>query len=483
MLFNSSDFFVFLILVFSIYWIIPSKWNKLRNILILVSSYIFYGWWEWRFLLLIIFSSLVDYFIGVFLSKTEESSKRKLLLAVSLIINLGLLGVFKYYDFFITEFNDFLMQFGLRSTMSTLRLILPVGISFYTFQSLSYSIDCYRRKLEPCKDIIQFFSYVAFFPQLVAGPIERAKNLLPQFATEKKFDRELAVSGVYQIIWGFFKKVVIADNCAILANEIFNQESYSEISSGVLMIGAVLFAFQIYGDFSGYSDIAIGTAKLFGIRLMKNFDFPYFSRDIAEFWRRWHISLSTWFKDYIYFPLGGSRGGKLKTMRNVFVIFLVSGFWHGANWTYVMWGFINALLFVPLYIFDLNRSNLGVAGEGSYFPKFIELFTIPLNFVLVCFAWIFFRSDNISRAYEYIYSIFTNLHINASFFSRSDYTALGIITAMVFYLLIVEWMNRKKEFGMEFYTRPILITSSYLTLLLIFFYGQFDYQEFIYFQF
>ena len=483
MLFNSIDFIVFLLIVFTLFWVIPTKLGMVKNLLLLVSSYIFYGWWDWRFCILIVFSSLVDFTVGLLLKQSEEERKRKFFLFISLAINLGLLFTYKYFDFFIAEANTLLGKIGMETSMSSLGLILPVGISFYTFQSLSYSIDVYRKKIEPSRNIIQFLTYVSFFPQLVAGPIERAKSLLPQFETHSKFNYSLAVSGIYQMIWGFFKKIVIADNCAILANEIFNQSSYGQTDGLVLVLGALLFAFQIYGDFSGYSDIAIGTAKLFGIKLMKNFDFPYFARDIAEFWRKWHVSLSTWFKDYVYFPLGGSRGGKLFTLRNVFAIFLVSGFWHGANWTYIVWGLFHASLYIPLYIFNLNRVNTGLVSEGALFPKIKDLLLIILNFLLVCLAWIFFRAATISKAWDYILSMFANLAQTGSDFIFDNSLTLKIILVMVIFLLVTEWINRSKEHGMAYDKSWKKKVSSYLALALIFFYGKFDYQEFIYFQF
>ncbi len=336
MLFNSIDFAIFLPIIFVLYWFVTNKNLKLQNTLIVLSSYIFYGWWDWRFLSLIIFSTIVDYLIGISLSKQENQNKRKILLWTSILVNLGFLGFFKYYNFFLDNFITAFSFFGTEINANSLNIILPVGISFYTFQTLSYTIDVYKRKLEPTYDFIAFSAFVSFFPQLVAGPIERATNLLPQFYKKRHFDYSKAVDGMRQILWGLFKKIVIADNCAHYANIIFNNSS--EYSGSTLVLGAIFFTFQIYGDFSGYSDIAIGTSRLFGFNLKQNFAFPYFSRDIAEFWRRWHMSLSTWFRDYLYIPLGGSRVGTWNKIRNVFIIFLVSGFWHGANWTFIIWG-------------------------------------------------------------------------------------------------------------------------------------------------
>ena len=399
MLFNSLEFLLFLPTVFILYWFVFKKITT-QNILILVSSYVFYGWWDWRFLSLILISTLIDYTIGLQLRKTSNLQRRKLLLSFSLVFNLGMLGFFKYYNFFVDSWIEAWSNIGVTMHASSLNIILPVGISFYTFQTLSYTIDIYRKKLEPTKDFIAFASFVSFFPQLVAGPIERATNLLPQFYKKRTFNYDYAVSGMKLILWGLVKKVVIADSCAILVNKIF--ANYQDESGLALCMGAIYFAFQIYCDFSGYSDIAIGTSRLFGFKLMRNFNYPYFSRDIAEFWRRWHISLSTWFRDYLYIPLGGSRGNKWFQLRNVFAIFLVSGFWHGANWTFIVWGGLNALFFIPLLLTNKNRNNLDEVASNSVLPNVKELFQILLTFGLTTFAWIFFRAESITDAMLYI---------------------------------------------------------------------------------
>ena len=414
MLFNSLEFLLFLPLVFAAYWAL-NPWTdrkqglQVQNMLLLVASYLFYGWWDWRFLSLIAFSTLVDYAVGLQIAKanareipsnsseSERSRTAKRWLWLSILVNLGLLGFFKYANFFIENWIDAWSAVGVAMDPWSLKVILPVGISFYTFQTLSYSIDIYRRKLKPTRNLLEFAAFVSFFPQLVAGPIERASALLPQIASRRQFDYDEAVKGVRLILWGMFKKVAVADTCAIYVNEIFaNSAEYSGLN---LMIGAVLFSFQIYGDFSGYSDIAIGTARLFGIRLMTNFKTPYFSRDIAEFWRRWHISLSTWFRDYLYIPLGGSRVGKGKAIRNTFVIFLVSGFWHGSNWTFIIWGLIHALLFMPLFVAGRNRRN---TTEIEGIPSLREIGEIAKTFALVTLAWVFFRSDSVSAALAFL---------------------------------------------------------------------------------
>ena len=477
MLFNSFEFVVFLPIVFLIYWFVVNKNLRLQNAFLLLASYVFYGWWDIRFLGLLIFSSVMDYLLGIFIGSAKGDRKRKWLLSLSLLANLGLLGTFKYYNFFVDSFIELFAASGIHLQPATLKIILPVGISFYTFQSLSYSIDIYRRNLEPTKDMVAFLAYVSFFPQLVAGPIERAGNLLPQFKKERIFDYSLAVDGMRQSLWGLFKKVVIADNCAVYVNDIF--ANYSTLSGSELILGAIFFAFQIYCDFSGYSDMAIGVAKMFGFNLMTNFRYPYFSRDMAEFWRRWHISLSTWFRDYVYVPLGGSRVSFWKVIRNVFIIFLVSGFWHGANWTFLFWGGLNALFFVPLFIFGINRNNLAVAAQGKTWPNAKEAFQILLTFSLACLAWIFFRAESITHAFDYLSSMFTLPFLPANFWFFNKFT----IGAIVF-LLLVEWRSRDQEhpFQVTTFPRPlrwgVYMSMSYF--ILNFFNNQ---SAFIYFQF
>lgn len=393
----------------------------------------------------------------------------------NILLNLGILGLFKYYDFFVTEFAQL---FHLSTERLLLKVILPVGISFYTFQALSYSIDVYRGKIEPTRDIVAFFAFISFFPQLVAGPIERATNLLPQFQKKREFDYDTAVDGMRQILWGLFKKVVVADNCAVYVNQVFaNSGSHS---GSTLLLAAVFFTFQIYGDFSGYSDIAIGTAKLFGIRLMRNFNVPYFSRDIAEFWRRWHISLTTWFRDYVYIPLGGSRVSKAKVIRNTFVIFLVSGFWHGANWTFIVWGAYHALLFLPLILTGKNRKYTNQIAEGRYLPTLKETGQMLLTFILTVFGWIVFRSESIGQAWEVILGI-----MNSSLFT-APMVVVGLkkIVFVIGVLLLVEWLNRSKEHGLAIGNLPLWlrIASCYVLVLVILELGG-NSQSFIYFQF
>tara|TARA_B100001093_G_scaffold519927_1_gene611443 strand:+ start:30277 stop:31722 length:1446 start_codon:yes stop_codon:yes gene_type:complete len=481
MLFNSIDFAIFLPICFVIYWFLLKNNIKYQNLFIAVSSYIFYAWWDWRFLSLIFVSTIVDFYVAKKIHVSREK-KRKKLLILSLFINIGLLCFFKYYNFFLDNFVSAFSFFGFSFNAKSLSIILPVGISFYTFQTISYSIDIYKKKIKPTDDFISFVAFVSFFPQLVAGPIERAANLLPQFHKKRIFSYEIASDGMRQILWGLFKKIVIADNCAVFVNEIF--ANYSEYSSSTLFLGAVFFAFQIYGDFSGYSDMAIGIAKLFGFSLMQNFSFPYFSRDIAEFWRRWHISLSTWFRDYIYIPLGGSRVSIVKKIRNIFIIFIVSGFWHGANWTFIIWGLLNAIYFLPLMILNKNRNNLNIIAKDKNLPSLKEIISVIFTFCFTVIAWIFFRSDNVTKAIAYI----TNL------FDLSIFTLPQIISpkidmlytcCMLFIFLIFEWINRDKCFGFDIknYRKKLRWFLYLFFVLLIMFFGVFKNDTFIYFQF
>ncbi len=482
MLFNSIDFALFFPIVFFLYWFVFNRNVKSQNLLLVCASYLFYGSWDWRFLSLILFSTIVDFFVGLGLSKQDNKKKRRLLLSTSILVNLGFLGIFKYYNFFLDNFVEVFSFFGASINANSLNVIIPVGISFYTFQTLSYTIDVYRKKIEHKKDFIAFMAFVSFFPQLVAGPIERATNLLPQFYRKRVFNYSKAVDGMRQILLGLFKKMVIADNCAEFANLIFNNST--ELGGSTLVLGALFFTFQIYCDFSGYSDIAIGTARLFNFNLMQNFSFPYFSRDIAEFWRKWHISLSTWFRDYLYIPLGGSRGSNLLKIRNIFIIFLVSGFWHGANWTYIFWGGLHALYFLPLMLLNKNRENIGVVAENQLFPSLKDTFAMILTFSLTLFAWIFFRAENLMHAFSYIGEIFSS-----SLFSLPEnfggWKALITLIGVIIFMS-AEWLQRDKQYALDLSLIRVgrwVRWGIYLTIILaiISFGGQ--QQEFIYFQF
>ena len=495
MLFNSLEFAIFLPIVFIIYWFVLQKNLKLQNLFIVIVSYIFYGWWDYRFLFLIALTSFCSWLSGVLIEKVRERStpptwfSAKTLLISNIILNLAILGFFKYYNFFVDSFINLFGAFGFTLHSSTLNIILPVGISFYTFQALSYSIDVYRKKIEPTKDIVAFFAFVSFFPQLVAGPIERATNLLPQFYTSRKFDYDTAVDGMRQILWGLFKKIVVADNCAIYVNEVF--ADYTNQSGSTLLLGAIFFAFQIYGDFSGYSDIAIGTAKLFGIKLLRNFNVPYFSRDIAEFWRRWHISLNTWFVDYLYIPLGGSRPyvspdskypeltKKAKVIRNTFAIFLTSGLWHGANWTFVAWGAYHALLFIPLILLGKNKRFTDTVATGRILPNIREIFQIFTTFVLVVIGWVFFRAETITDAFAYLGGIF-----DSSLLSMPDTMGQNANLLCIAFMLVIEFIKRSSTHTFELHQKSKLIRwSIYIgIILMICIFGGHS-ENFIYFQF
>lgn len=480
MSFNSIEFLIFAIIFFILYWKVFYK-LKSQNLLILVASYVFYGSWDWRFLSLILISTIIDYILALKLAKEDSKSKRKLYLISSISINLGILFIFKYFNFFIENAIELSTLVGLNFNYTSLQIILPVGISFYTFQTLSYTIDVYRKKISPTKDFIVFASFVSFFPQLVAGPIERAKNLLPQFEKQRVFNYSEAILGAKQVLWGLFKKIVVADNCAEQVNIIFNGPD--DFSGSTYLLGAVLFSFQIYGDFSGYSDIAIGISRIFGIKLMNNFLYPYFSRDIAEFWRRWHISLSTWFRDYLYIPLGGNHSKKIITFRNVVLVFLISALWHGANWTFIFWGASNALLFLPLILKEKNRKYVDVVSRKSNIPSFKEFGQIVLTFLLVSLMWIFFRADNINDAFL----IFSNI-FSIELFSIPYYLGIGFSKYLYVFLLIfilIEWVGRRKSFAIEqeFFNSKILnVCFLYLILISIIIYPGNE-QRFIYFQF
>ncbi|WP_281542528.1 MBOAT family O-acyltransferase [Maribacter aestuarii] len=484
MLFNSLEFAIFLPLVFGLYWMLSKARLQIQNLFLILISYIFYGWWDWRFLFLIVLSTVVDYTIGHYIHKNRTDKKKaKAWLTLSVMVNIGLLGFFKYYNFFADSLVESLELLGytVKSTW-TLQIILPVGISFYTFQTLSYSFDIYYEKLKPTKNFIAFAAFVSFFPQLVAGPIERASNLLKQIEQRRIFNYVQASDGVKLILWGLFKKIAIADSLAPMVDDIFL--NYDTYPSSTLILGVVFFSFQVYGDFSGYSDIAIGTAKLFGIELMSNFKFPNFSRNVAEYWQRWHVSLSTWFRHYLYIPMGGSRASKQRSVFNIIVIFVVSGLWHGANWTFVFWGAFHAMLYIPVFLMGRNRMYKGnVIGQNSYLPSLTEVGQVLLTFGLVTFSRIFFRSNSISNAFGYIDSIFTDFQF--------DWYAHPMGYRMIdFYILIgcfvvYEYIIRKDERRPFAFKSALVRFSLYAVIAfsILLFYDDGVNRSFIYFQF
>jgi alginate O-acetyltransferase complex protein AlgI len=477
MFFNSFAFAIFLPIVFVLYWFVFNKNKTTQNSLLIIASYYFYSCWDWRFLFLLVFSTFLDYYTGIRIEKSQKESGRKFWFWLSIGINLGFLGLFKYYNFFATSFSELVQGFGLKASPFLLDVVLPVGISFYTFHGLSYVIDIYYKRIKAEYNFVDYSLFVSYFPLLVAGPIERATHLLPEIKEKRTFDFEQAKAGIYQMVWGLVKKVVIADTCATYANAIFDH--YDSMNSFSLILGAVYFAFQIYGDFSGYSDMALGMSKLFGLELLRNFNYPYFSRDIAEFWRRWHISLSSWFRDYLYIPLGGSKGGMWMKIRNTFIIFLVSGFWHGANWTYVAWGFINALYFLPLLLRKSNRNNLDSVVLDRSFESVRTIANILLTFALSCLAWVFFRAKTITDAILYLKKMFTNGLFETQYLTNERYNYELILMIVLF--VVVEWNNRTKEEPISGKNQIIKLSLCLAAIIALGTYS--DYKEFIYFQF
>lgn len=487
MLFHSIQFALFLPIVFLLYWFVfdyiirKSKWQlHLQNAFVVAASYVFYGWWDWRFLLLIGFTSFCSWGSGVLIGNAQTKKRAKIWMWINIILNLGILALFKYYDFFVVEFAQL---FHLSTEGMLIKVILPVGISFYTFQALSYSIDIYRGKIEPTKDIVAFFAFISFFPQLVAGPIERASSLLPQFLKKREFNYDIAMEGMRQILWGLFKKMLIANNCAYAVDSVFYLHSRTPIPGSDLLLAAILFSFQIYADFSGYSDIAIGTAKLFGIKLSRNFNNPYFSRNVSEFWRRWHISLMSWFRDYVYIPLGGNQGSKFRTIINVFVVFLLSGMWHGANWTFIVWGLYHAVLFLPTVLMG-RKPQADIVAKGRILPSWKEMGQMFFTFCLVLFGWILFRSESISGFVQYCEDLCQMGTLRACYrlFTQSD-----IWPKMVFIIimLVVEWLQRDKEHGlvldkMKPWLRWVIC---FIIVLMISCFTDNEIGSFIYFQF
>lgn len=489
MIFNSLTFLIFFLIVFFCYWFVLKTNLKLQNIFLLICSYIFYGWWDWRFLSLLIGSSLIDYVIANQIGKSTESSKRKRLLLISLFSNLGVLFFFKYFNFFIESFSSLISSMGFTVHMPTLNIILPVGISFYTFQTLSYTIDVYKGEIEPSKDIVAFFTFVTFFPQLVAGPIERAKHLLPQFYKRRDFNYDFASSGAKLILFGFFKKMVIADKVAILVNTVYNNPH--DYVGAPMVLATFLFAFQIYCDFSGYSDIAIGTGRILGFDLMTNFKRPYYSKSISEFWTRWHISLSTWFKDYIYIPLGGNRVSESRWAFNIFITFLISGLWHGANWTFVVWGAFHGLLLVLERFTQSTRTRITGLIKWNFLFKGLSIVT---TFSLVCIGWIFFRANSIHDAFYIFTNMFSDLKdyldpvTMAVKFRGIGWTPSDMIEVFIFIILLesVQYIDRKQFWGDTLRKLPRILQWSFyfiLLILIVFFGTDNSTENFIYFQF
>jgi len=474
MLFNSVEFFIFLPTVFCLYWFVFNRSLRLQNTLVLVASYFFYGYWSYWFLGLLLLSTCLDYFYA-FQVASLDRKRAKFFLWLSILNNLGILGVFKYYNFFAAQFQHGFALVGLHVNPTLLDIVLPIGISFYTFHGLSYIFDVYRNRQKPVSDFVEYAVFVSFFPLLVAGPIERAHHLLPQVQRKRTFNYAQAVEGCRLILWGLFKKVVIADHLATIVNTAFG--NYQEMNGTSLMVAAIAFSFQIYADFSGYSDIAIGTAKLFGFEVLSNFKFPYFSRDIAEFWRRWHISLSSWFRDYLYIPLGGSRQGKNRAVRNIFIIFLVSGFWHGASWNYIAWGIINACGFLPLLLLNRNRVYVtGIVAEDRMLPNLKEVLQMGTTFIFITIAWVFFRAHSVLIALGYLRHIVASIYRYPGQFLHVPDGSKAFI--YIIPLIICDWWLRRDERKLK-KVYPLV----YLAIAVLIFYSFGKGHAFIYFQF
>ena len=478
MLFNSFEFLLFLPVVFTLYWLNRRK-LLVQNSILVLASYFFYGWWSFSFLGLLFVSTVLDYTYG-FLVAGSSKVRAKFFLGLSVVNNLGILGIFKYYNFFVSEISIGLELLNIRYDPLFLNFALPIGISFYTFHGMSYVFDIYRGAQRPVRSFLDYALFVSFFPLLVAGPIERAHHLLPQIQLLRRFNYSQAVGGLRLILWGLFKKVVVADSLAVIVDSMFSQPD--DFNGFALIIGSVAFSFQIYGDFSGYSDIAMGVAKLFGFELLSNFKFPYFSRNIAEFWRRWHISLSSWFKDYLYVPLGGSRGSRLLTVKNTFIIFLVSGFWHGASWTFVFWGLIHSFAFLPILILNKNRVYVSeIVAANNNLPSFSEFVKMLSTFLIVTFAWVFFRAETVELALKFLLRIITDIYINPMQFLELPEGMSAFI--YIFPLILGDWYLRRDERDLRIFKSSALRHLTYWILVILIFISFAEESSFIYFQF
>lgn len=481
MQFTSAAFFVFLPVVFLLYYLLFNRSKAQQNALLLIASCFFYAYWDWRFLFLLIFSIVSNYYLGLLL---DRSSRRKRYLLAALSLNIGVLAYFKYFNFFIDSFSSLLSSLGLGGGGHSLNIILPLGISFYTFHGLSYIIDIYNKKINATRNLVDYSLFISYFPLLVAGPIERAGHLLPQLKEKREFNYLNVTEGLKQILWGFFKKVAVADVCGRIVDPVFHD--YQNMSSVMLFLGIFFFAIQIYCDFSGYSDIAIGVSRMFGIKLLKNFNYPYFSRNIAEFWRRWHISLSSWFRDYLYIPMGGSRVRMSLQVRNIVVVFLVTGFWHGANWTFLFWGALNAVCILPSVLLKKNRKYLNIVAEGRVLPSVSEVFQILITFILVMIAWVFFRSETIGMAFDYLRLLVIRFTFDP-IFALNRLVEYRDVFFVVFVVFSFEWFARGKSFALENFGKsmPRMLRFVIYTLLIIYICGEFinESPSFIYFQF
>lgn len=486
MVFNSIAFFVFFTSFYLVYWFVANRNLRLQNLLLLLGSYVFYGWADWRFLILIIGISALNFYLGLSIEKTSQPKRRQLLVYVGLIQGIGGLAFFKYYNFFITSINDSIHSLNGNLNLQTLKIIVPLGISFFTFRTISYILDVDKGKIEATKDWVVFFNYVSFFPSLLSGPIDKAKMFIPQLEKKRVFNYNQTVDGFRQILWGLFKKVVVADNCALITNTIF--DNYQTLPASSLLLGAFLYTIQIYADFSGYSDMAIGFSRLIGFNVTKNFDFPFFSQNIAEFWRKWHISLTSWLTEYVFTPLSIAFRDydKLGLIMAILVNFTIIGIWHGANWTYVLFGFLHGCYFIPLILKGTMNKKKKIVKD-RLFPTFGEFVNILGTFILVMFTFILFRSETIGIAFGYFSSLFSKSLFSIPMLSFSK---LSLIITLLYILLmfIIEWLARDKQYGIETLGLGwfrVVRWSFYCSLVLSIYYFSVStpVQQFIYFQF
>ncbi|HEY9115148.1 MAG TPA: MBOAT family O-acyltransferase [Bacteroidales bacterium] len=478
MLFNSYTFIIFFVVFFFLYWFVFNKNLKIQNLLILAGSYFFYAWADWRLLSYLLGASAVNYFLGIAIENTENSRKRRLLLWLGMIQGVGGLFYFKYFNFFIISFKQAFASINVDLNIHTLNIIVPIGISYFTFKTLSYLLDVDKGKMKASHDWVIFFGYVAFFPSLLSGPIDKAKMFIPQLEKKRTFDYNQAVDGMRQILWGLFKKLVVADNCAPVTSQIF--ETYQQQPASALVYGGVLYTFQLYADFSGYTDMAIGFARLIGFNITKNFDFPLFAQNIAEFWRKWHISLTAWLTEYVFTPLNIAFRdlGKFGIILAIFINFAIIGIWHGANWTYLVFGILHGLYFIPLILWG-NMNKKKKIAKGKLLPTFREAMNILLTFILVTITFIFFRADSVVQAFQHLNGMFS-----MSIFHSFNFKPIA--TFFVFVLVLVEWIGRDQNYAIEntFSNWPkIMRWAAYFCLIMVIFLFASKGDQFIYLQF
>lgn len=481
MVFNSLDFVVFITPVFLLYWLIFSKSSVYQNFFLLLVSLFFYAWADWRFLILLVASTLINFYLGLKIHRTPEDRKKNIFLYIGLIFNIGLLLYFKYFNFFYEGFFEILNVFGAESSYSTLEILLPLGISFFTFQTLGYLTDVYNEEIDPSENLLEFSVFITFFPKILSGPIERAASFIPQIQEKRNLSYDVSVDGLRQILWGLFAKIVIAENCAVIVNPIFN--NYENEPGSTLLVGTFFYAIQLYADFSGYSNMAIGVSKLFGIQLMRNFSTPFFSTNISDFWRKWHISLTTWMMDYVFTPLSFTlrKHQKKGLIFSIITTFILVGFWHGANWTFVIYGLLHGIYFIPL-VFSGKMNSSEIVAKGKLLPSIKEVFKMGSLFLLIMLTDVFFRVDNVAMGFDYIKRIFS---LNIISFPSIIVASTTIITSILIgFFILIEWCNREKKHDFEIHNYNIYLRWGFYIFIfsLILFFGKSS-ETFIYFQF